>query len=132
MDHFFLTKLQITQRYYQYYMLHCTQRNELHYPTCINTHYFTLLLKKKKKKNRDIYVTFLQKFTHHLYVHTYIYTRVCTPVRDVQGRHVYTNYNTGGHEFRNCSSLLFLIAIVRITEVLFFRSRRKLSKSKLP
>ena len=111
--------------------LYAIIRNELHYPTYINTHYLTLLLKRKKK--RSIYVTLFKKvYTSYIRTHRHTVTRTCTPVRDEQGRHVHTNYNTGAYEFRNCFPLLFATAIVRITDILFFRCKTKLSKSKLP
>ena len=46
---------------------------------------------------------------------------------------MHTNYkNTGAQDSRNCSNLLFATANVRITEILFFRRKRKLSKFKMP
>ena len=46
---------------------------------------------------------------------------------------MHTNYkNTGAQDLRNCSNLLFATANVRITEILFFRRKRKLSKFKMP
>ena len=46
---------------------------------------------------------------------------------------IHTNYkNTGPQDLRNCSNLLFATANVRITEILFFRRKRKLSMFKMP
>ena len=46
---------------------------------------------------------------------------------------MHTNYkNTGAQDLRNCCNLLFVTANVNITEILFFRHKRKLSKFKMP
>ena len=45
---------------------------------------------------------------------------------------MHTNYkNTGAQDLTNCSNLLFATANVRITEILFFRRTKKLSKFKM-